>query len=89
MNLRVTPLDCTYRGHRIGYITGRYGYLAAWRSSFDSGWKEGCIYVDSVAEIEQLAKECIDFRYLLEAREAEFGRRLTMDELLEFMKVQK
>jgi hypothetical protein len=80
--LRVTPLDVpSYRGFHIGYAVGLHGYLAAWRSSLEDHWHEGCLYVDAVNEIEKLAHECIDFNYRVEAEEAAIERKLTANEV--------
>ena len=72
-----------YRGFQIGYVIGLHGVKAAWRSSLEPTWIIGNIYVDSIEEVEDLAKECIDFNYHIDVREAVLGRKLTMDELLE------
>jgi hypothetical protein len=70
-----------YRGFRLGWVPGPHGIKAAWKSSLESEWRIGHIYVDTVSEAVQLARECIDFNYRTEVKEAELGRRLTFDEM--------
>ena len=70
-----------YRGFRLAWQEGLHGYKAMWRSSLESMWTVGCVYVDEKEETLQLAKECIDFNYRKEAAEAELGRRLTLQEI--------
>ena len=52
--ISVTPLGIKYRGFALGYAVGRYGYIAAWRSSFDTAWRCGHMYVDRVEDIPGL-----------------------------------
>lgn len=79
--VNVTPWPINYRGFQLGWYRGLYGFKAAWRSSFDRAWDIGHIYVDTVEETQQLAKECIDWNYKLDAKEVELGRELTLDEI--------
>lgn len=80
--MKVNQLDIPLHGeHRIGYVTGRHGYLACWRKSSES-WIIGHIYVDSVSCVEALAKQCIDWRIVVDAEESRIGRKLSLDELV-------
>ena len=88
---RVRPLrdEPEYRGFEIGYIVGLHGYLAAWRIVSSSAlvrWVEGHIYVDTIDEIPQLARECIDYYYNEYTLETQLGSTLTMTERLAFHK---
>lgn len=65
-------------------ISDRLHDLAAWRSSLESKWNEGHIYVDSIDEIPSLARECIDVAYKLSAEEVAIERKLTMEEICAF-----
>jgi hypothetical protein len=80
--MRIVPLNTSYRGFEIGYAVGIHGWLkACWRSSMETEWREGSIYVDGVEEIDPLVRQCIDYNYRIEATEAVLGRRLEMNEL--------
>jgi hypothetical protein len=80
--MRITPLNMTYRGFELGWYVGLpgLGYKAAWRSSLEGKWREGHMYVDTVEEIPELCRQCIDFQYRVEATEAALGRKLTINE---------
>lgn len=80
--MAVKLIDCeSYRGFTIGYVTGKYGIKACWRSIHGGAWKIGHIYVDRTDQIEKLAHECIDFDYKVETEELLLGRKLTLEEV--------
>lgn len=73
----------TYRGFHLGWAIARRGrgYIAAWRSSLESGWILGHIVVESVEDVPGLARECVDFKYRMDVEEVILERKLTREEL--------
>jgi hypothetical protein len=78
-----------YKGFMVGYVVTINGLKAAWRSSLDHEWYVGNILVDHVGEIEQLARECIDYNDELAAEEISRGTKLTMEEEIEWHRTKK
>jgi hypothetical protein len=81
MRVPPTSLNVSYRGFLIGYLPNPHGFRPCWRSSMEDRWHEGHMLVDTVCEIEKLAREIIDYQYRLEAMEMELGRKLELSEL--------
>lgn len=92
--MRVTPHNLNYRGFELGFSYqepgGRPSWHAAWRSMTlpargqryqDGGWNIAHVLARDEIDTIRLARECIDYDYLVEAEEALEGRRLEIHEL--------
>lgn len=89
MFVQCLPQFGKHRGFHLGYVAGRHGYLAAWRSSLEDKWTIGHIYVDDVGAAANLARECVDFNCAKESREVELGHKLLKDDLMDLIKSMK
>jgi hypothetical protein len=92
--VKVTPHKLGYRGFELGFSYqepgGRPTWHAAWRSTSlpaegqrdrDGGWQVSNVLADGEVDTIRLARECIDYAYLVEAEEALLGRKLKISEL--------
>lgn len=79
--MRVNSINTRYRGFDLGFSLGMYGYLPAWRSSFDTDWHVSSMYAKDRDDVQRLAQDCIDYKYRVEASETERGRKLTFEEM--------
>lgn len=73
-----------YRGFRLGWIDGEFGYKAMYRSSLESRWMITHIWVDTLGEVEIIAKKCINFVCHSEALRIATGRELSIDDIINF-----
>lgn len=84
--MTIIDLEYRYRGFNIGFVESLHGYLPAWKSSLEfNQWTVGHLAMSTVAEIPSVAEECIDFNYRVEAVESFLERKITANELDEYL----
>lgn len=92
--MKATSHNLHYRGFELGYSYqepgGRPAWHAAWRSTClpaegqrerNGGWQISSVLAHGEIDTIRLARECIDYAYLVEAEEALLGRKLKLSEL--------
>ena len=87
---KIVQLMIAYRGCPLGYIADRQhtpsrGYLAAWYCPVSERWREGHVYVDTLEEIYPLVTQAIDIDYAIQAEQLRLERRMTCNEIGEFL----
>jgi hypothetical protein len=70
----------------LGTPTIEFNYRPAWKwpeayGAYGGRWEEGSLLLDKLEDVIPCAKDCIDYRLVVDTMERVLGRKLRIDEL--------